>query len=570
MSLPQTIIIISLVLLILIVLIGIVVYNSRLRRKIEQLQSELLELNFAPIEDQITRLNAMSLSGESLSTFTTWRLVFEKVKKTKLPELTQQLTDAEADNGHYSIFSTRRLVNSVNKELTESKDDLVNTAAVFEQLLQSNRENETQLNTLLNRYQTMRKAVLSNSFKYGVALDQLEDKLTEMETDFDTVKNLSSQGDHVEAKRVLTRLNASLTTLDDILPVLERAEQELSDEFPAQLKEITTAYKDMLADKYNFPGTDILEEIKRLQEDLQKARNLQTNLDVGELQESNELVSNQIDGLYERLEREIKARKVVDKETDLLVKQFSQSELESTKLIKKLDHIDQSYQLTHGELPEANQLADEVKQMSADFTTDQERVAAGKAVFSNVQVDYERITKRLIAIQKRQQEISTDVDGLYEAERIAKGSLDNFAQEVSLIKRKIDRQALPGLPTNFVDFYQVVVNEIGELNTELERVRINLESISNKLILIQEDVNRLKSETAEITSSANLVELTVQYANKYIGDGRIKEAIAESMRQYQQEYTYKRALDTIATALEEVEPGAFNRIEHDYYAQNDK
>ncbi len=42
------------------------------------------------------------------------------------------------------------------------------------------------------------------------------------------------------------------------------------------------------------------------------------------------------------------------------------------------------------------------------------------------------------------------------------------------------------------------------------------------------------------------------------------------MRQYQQEYTYKRALDTIATALEEVEPGAFNRIEHDYYAQNDK
>lgn len=570
MSLPQTVTIIGLVLLILVVLIGVVVYNNRLRRRIEALQEGLLAIELEPVEDQITRLTAMSLSGESLSTFSTWRLVFDKIKKNKIPELNQQLSDAEADNGHYSIFSTRKLVNNVEHELADAKSDLTDTVAVFDQLLQSNHDNAEQLTTLLDEYQSLRKTVLSNSFKYGVALDQLEDKLTELETDFDTVKNLSSQGDHVEAKRVLTRINAALASLNEMLPILEKGEAELSQEFPDQIKEISSGYKQMLADQYNFPGSDILEELKKLQDDLKKARVQQTALEVNELKEMNELTAKRIDELYARLEQEIKARKVVEKEAELLQTQFNQAELDSANLIKKLDHIDQSYQLTHGELPEANELSAEVNQMRSDFELDQERIESGKAIFSNVQVDYRRIADRLVAIKNRQLEISTDVNGLYEAEKIAQGSLDSFAQEVSLIKRKIDRQKLPGLPINFIDFYQVVVNEIGELNTELQRVRINLESISNKLILVQEDINRLRNEASEIISSADLVEVTVQYANKYISEQSIKEAIVESMRQYQQEYTYKRALDTIATALEEVEPGAFNRIEHDYYAQNEK
>lgn len=570
MSLPQTVTIIGLVLLILVVLISVVVYNNRLRRRIEALQEGLLAIELEPVEDQITRLTAMSLSGESLSTFSTWRLVFDKIKKNKIPELNQQLNDAEADNGHYSIFSTRKLVNNVEHELADAKSDLTDTVAVFDQLLQSNHDNAEQLTTLLDEYQSLRKTVLSNSFKYGVALDQLEDKLTELETDFDTVKNLSSQGDHVEAKRVLTRINAALASLNEMLPILEKGEAELSQEFPDQIKEISSGYKQMLADQYNFPGSDILEELKKLQDDLKKARVQQTALEVNELKEMNELTAKRIDELYARLEQEIKARKVVEKEAELLQTQFNQAELDSANLIKKLDHIDQSYQLTHGELPEANELSAEVNQMRSDFELDQERIESGKAIFSNVQVDYRRIADRLVAIKNRQLEISTDVNGLYEAEKIAQGSLDSFAQEVSLIKRKIDRQKLPGLPINFIDFYQVVVNEIGELNTELQRVRINLESISNKLILVQEDINRLRNEASEIISSADLVEVTVQYANKYISEQSIKEAIVESMRQYQQEYTYKRALDTIATALEEVEPGAFNRIEHDYYAQNEK
>lgn len=38
------------------------------------------------------------------------------------------------------------------------------------------------------------------------------------------------------------------------------------------------------------------------------------------------------------------------------------------------------------------------------------------------------------------------------------------------------------------------------------------------------------------------------------------------MELYSQEFNYKDALDTIATALEKVEPGSYQRLENAYYS----
>ena len=114
--------------------------------------------------------------------------------------------------------------------------------------------------------------------------------------------------------------------------------------------------------------------------------------------------------------------------------------------------------------------------------------------------------------------------------------------------------------------YTLVVNEIGHVSDELSQVRINMEKISNELIQISDDVERLKREADDIINSANLVELTMQYSNKYADKDTIKQAQKKSMQLYD-EYNYKEALDTIATAIEKVEPGSYQRLENAYYSE---
>ncbi len=174
---------------------------------------------------------------------------------------------------------------------------------------------------------------------------------------------------------------------------------------------------------------------------------------------------------------------------------------------------------------------------------------------------------RLRQIDAEQKQMSQDVDGLYDSENVANDSIKHFKQEVSLVYRRLQRRKLPGNPDSFVQMYTLVVNEIGHVSEQLSEVRINMEKISNELIQISDDVERLKREADDIIDSANLVELTMQYSNKYSDRDAIQKAQDKAMKLYQRDYDYKNALDTIATALEKAEPGAYQRLENSYYSE---
>ncbi|MBS7552031.1 septation ring formation regulator EzrA, partial [Weissella confusa] len=94
-------------------------------------------------------------------------------------------------------------------------------------------------------------------------------------------------------------------------------------------------------------------------------------------------------------------------------------------------------------------------------------------------------------------------------------------------------------PESFIQMYTLVLNEVKHTDNELNQVRINMEKISSELIQIQEDIERLKKEADEILNSADLVELTMQYSNKYISNPEIKRARKEAYDLYQNKYEYK-------------------------------
>ena len=232
-------------------------------------------------------------------------------------------------------------------------------------------------------------------------------------------------------------------------------------------------------------------------------------------------------------------------------------------------HIDESYELTHGELAESRKLEQEVNDMNRQYTVDTQNIADGKGVYSEIKTSWLSMIERLREISDEQKRMS-HVDGLYDAENVANDSINRFKQEVSLVYRRLERKKLPGNPDTFIQMYTLVVNEIGHVAKELSEVRINMEKISSELIQIQEDIERLKKEADEILNSADLVELTMQYSNKYISNPEIKRARKEAYDLYQNKYEYKEALDVIATALEKVEPGSYQRIEKEYYSEQEE
>lgn len=566
MSSIQTIIIVAVVILIIVVVALMLMINRKQMREIEAVDAILDEIEKMHLEDDIARLNKMDLAGESLTTLNTWRKSYKEASTKKLPHVQKMINEAANQTATYKLLKARKNIKEAQKIVKPTLEDARNTKAVFTELLESNKENQIQYDALIAIYHDLRKNVLASSFEYGAAIDQIEDQLASMESDFEEAKNLSSQGDHVEAKRVLSKIRMSLSTLQGQLPKIKEGQHQLEVVFQEQLKELSDTYKKMISEKYYITKVDVLERIKSIRDEINTARKLLTEIDVKELAEKNKKISSEIDSLYGLLAKEYKARPFVEKNQSKMLSLIAHQQTASKKLVEKLQHIDESYELTHGELQKSKELEKEVNNMNRQFTVDTQNIADGKGVYSAIQDSWLQMLDRLREIDAEQVKMSTDVDGLYDSENVANDSIKRFKQEVSLVYRRLERRNLPGNPDSFVQMYTLVVNEIGHVSDELGKVRINMEKISSELIQISDDVERLKREADDIINSANLVELTMQYSNKYADQETIKQAQKTAMELYN-EYNYKQALDTIATALEKVEPGSYQRLENSYYSE---
>ena len=566
MSSIQTIIIVAVVILIIVVVALMLLINRKQLREVEVIDAALNEIEDMHLEDDIKRLNKMDLAGESLTTLNTWRKSYKEASTKKLPRVKKLVEEAANENATYKLFKARKKIKEAQQIIKPALEDARNTKAVFTELLESNKENQIQYDALIKVYRELRKDVLANSFEYGTAIDQIEDQLASMESDFEEAKNLSSQGDHVEAKRVLSKIRMSLAALQKQLPKIKDGYHQLEVVFQDQLKELSNVYKKMISEKYYITKVDVLSRIKDIHDQIDSARKLLAELKVDELANENKKISSEIDGLYDILAKEYKARPFVEKNQSKMLALISHQQTASKKLVEKLQHIDESYELTHGELEKSKELEKEVNNMNRQYTVDTQNIADGKGVYSATQDSWLEMLGRLREIDAEQIKMSTDVDGLYDSENVANDSIKHFKQEVSLVYRRLERRSLPGNPDSFIQMYTLVVNEIGHVSDELSQVRINMEKISNELIQISDDVERLKREADDIINSANLVELTMQYSNKYADKDTIKQAQKKSMQLYD-EYNYKEALDTIATAIEKVEPGSYQRLENAYYSE---
>lgn len=566
MSSIQTINIVAVVILIIVVVASMLLINRKQLQEVEVIDAALNEIEEMHLEEDIKRLNKMDLAGESLTTLNTWRKSYKEASTKKLPRVQKLVEEAANENATYKLFKARKKIKEAQQIIKPALEDARNTKAVFTELLESNKENQIQYDALIKVYRELRKDVLANSFEYGAAIDQIEDQLASMESDFEEAKNLSSQGDHVEAKRVLSKIRMSLAALQKQLPKIKEGYHQFEVVFQDQLKELSNVYKKMISEKYYITKVDVLSRIKDVHDQIDSARKLLSELKVDELANENKKISSEIDGLYDVLAKEYKARPFVEKNQSKMLALISHQQTASKKLVEKLQHIDESYELTHGELEKSKELEKEVNNMNRQYTVDTQNIADGKGVYSAIQDSWLEMLDRLREIDAEQVKMSTDVDGLYDSENVANDSIKHFRQEVSLVYRRLERRSLPGNPDSFIQMYTLVVNEIGHVSDELSQVRINMEKISNELIQISDDVERLKREADDIINSANLVELTMQYSNKYADKDSIKQAQKKAMQLYD-EYNYKEALDTIATAIEKAEPGSYQRLENAYYSE---
>lgn len=513
---------------------------------------------------------SLSLTGESLTQFQRLQADYKEVNDHRFKEIDELADDIRHDVRGVNFIKVRQEVSQLKERVAATEKIVNHTRDALSELQKIDQQHRQAVSKLEKKYQNLRKKLLSENFKFGASIDQLEEQLSSLEDEFDRFSTLTSAGDHAKAQDVLVELEANTNELEKTIKIIPDLYQDLDVHYPEQLQELQAGYTQLNNQGYQFSDADIATEIANVDKQRTETLDKLGQLQVDAVKKANDNIQRQIDHLYAVMQKEIDARPVVKQLMTEISKFITHAQNQNHELLIELDRLSQNYSLDHGELETARGLSEQIKQIEKSYQNDLNAVHKHVAVDSQVLEQEQNAQNTLTQIEKQQTQINDDVSGLQDDERRAKKTLLRFASEIHVIKRQVESLNLPGLPKTYLDYFFVVSDEIKKLDTDINRIKINMEEITKQLLIVQSDLETLQEKTNDLKDSARLAERLLQYANRFREQhSEVDAAVKKAQSLFNDSYDYAASLETIATVLDKVEPGSYKKLEDGYYKQSE-
>ncbi|WP_276859407.1 septation ring formation regulator EzrA [Limosilactobacillus ingluviei] len=551
------------------VIIGLFVYQRQTLKRLADLEQRLAALKLSQIDTRLGPDKVKALMGESLKSFTELRERFDQKLQPAVKKAKEQTAVLSNEAKTTALFKINGAVKDLAAQVQKVEAEYQRINQALDQLDAAVKDQTAALIKLRKTYNDYGRKLDEEAFAYGESKAALHDRLVSLEEKFERFATIANQGDHEAAQEILDDLKAETAVFADLLDTVPQLYKPLYTTYPDQLSELANGYQQLKQEHYNFSEADLLIKIQDLAEEQKFALEKLATLEIAPVKAANEHLAPAIDHLYEVMQKELDARPQVAQLLTPTLDHLAHAEQQNRQLLNELDKLSLSYTLNHNEMADARGLNEQLRQLRAELTEAQQAVDAQTAVDSQVLKQLQAAEEELAAIEKQQTEINHGVAGLQEDEQRAQKALQRFAVTLKTTKRRVESLNLPGIPQAYLDYFFVVAGELKKLSQAMDRPQIDMEEITKQLLMVQEDLQTLQEKTDELRDSAELTERMIQYAHRLSVDHEsIEAAIQKAQTQFDQ-YEYTASLETIGTAIEEAEPGAFKRLEQSYFDEVD-
>lgn len=562
---------------ILFIFVGIIIFAAVLyavafllkRRnedRLDKLETRKIALFDLPVIEEVDEVKRMHLVGQSQNTFREWNQKWAELSTGSFADLESRIFEVESLNETFRFLKVKNAIQEAYDKMDEMEIEVENIRGGLKELRESEERNSLAVQEALDAYEEVSLTVKNEASSFGPALKELQKQIQNVETEFTQFVALNTAGDPMEARTVLEQAEEKTYAIQEITKKLPPLFEELSKVFPEQIKEVEEGYDKLVKDHFNFEDDTIKTDIQKVNNRLTATLSDLEKCEVSAVESSNVEIAAAIDRLYDAMEKEIQAREYVMENQKNIAEYITHAYKNNRQLMIELDHTSQSYALNHNELGQARGFQAHIEELQRANQAIEEKLKAKAAVFSQIEASIKEIYAVLDDIENQQVEIDSSLQELRKGEKIAQKKVDDFEFKLRTLKRYVEKQRLPGIPADYLEFFFVATDRVEELAKELNKIRIDVEQINKLVDLCEEDLELLELKTNELVDSAALTEQMLQYANRFRHThGNVKQSIDRTLELFGREYRYQDALDEIGTALEQTEPGAFKRIESFYY-----
>lgn len=537
------------------------ILRKRIYDTVDRLESWKMDIMNRNVGTELAKVKSLNLSGETQDRFESWKENWEEILSGKLPDIEEHLFDAEESADRYRITTARKSLDSAEETLRNVEREIEEMFRELESLLESEEKSRKEVQEMMPLFKGLRKNLIQNRYQFGRAAGYFEAELDELDSAFRSYHDLTESGNYFEAQGTVVNLKERLEDLKERLEEFPSLYKQCRQSLPGQIEELQAGIASMKEDGYRIEQLDFEKELTHYKE---KLAGCVEAMEHGETKEPAELVTEtegRIKEMYQRLEEEAMARNYVEKYLPGYEASFVKVLKEFEETRAEVSHLQEAYYFEEQELDEYESLEKSLISLQESFNKMIENLQKKTITHTEIKGLIEQNTEDLHRLQAKEKEFRDQMRQLRKEELDAKEKLEAMNINLSQKKRLLKKSNIPGVPSYIWSLVDEVGKKIDNVVIHLEKSPLDMAEIQHATEEAEKSTNQLTEQVEFMLEQARLVELVIQYANRYRSkDSGLAAKLTEAENLFRQS-KYEEALEQAASALQQVDPDALRRLE---------
>ncbi|MBA2173321.1 septation ring formation regulator EzrA [Halobacillus locisalis] len=550
----------GILLLIVLFIVGLI-WRKRVYDEVDRLESWKMDIMNRRVTDELSKVKSLNLSGETQEKFEAWRNRWDQILTKELPELEEDLFDAEEAADKYQWNRVKKVIAHTEGKLEGIEQNIKAMFDELEVLLNSEESSRLEMESIQPELKELSKTLIQSRHQFSRAVHVYERRVAELQAQLSDYEQLTDQGDYLEANELAQRTREEVVKLKTDVERFPLFYKKANSELPDQLKELTSGLEEMEQEGYRVSQFEFLPEIHNFERSLSTMVAKLEQGDQEDVEKELTEMENRVQEMYQLLEKEAIAHNYVEKQYGPLKSQLDELDYVLELTEKEIEEIQYTYQLDEKDIETYRSLKTLYNQLKKRLSLVYDKRQDGQTSFVELREELERTQEQMKELKEKQKFFSENVQAVRKDEREAIDKLSSMEQLLLDTHRRLKRSNLPGIPHSLYEDMKEASDRIDDVFQCLDQQPLDMATVSRKLEESVELTEKLHERADQTMETAEFAERVIQYANRYRSQHPLLAAkLLEAEAEFRS-YRYDSALKLAGNALNEVDPKAFSRIE---------
>jgi septation ring formation regulator len=560
---------IALYLVSLIIIIGVLnMINKYVRNKYKKEITELEhDKNTVISETILTELNkveALAKNDDLKEKYNGWQKKFKEIKEKDMPNITDEINDIDElyANKEYDKLKVVLLNAELDLNALKTKADFL-LSEIKEITLSEERNRET-ITKLKADYREIVTTYHDDEAAYEIIKKPIELQFENVDKLFQAFETAMEQNAYTEVGKIVKAIDDIIANLSVVIKETKPIVTLGKNLIPKRIEEIMQLEKKMTSEGYNLEYLNINynkdEAEKKIQDVFQRLNVLNLEDSLFELR----TIYDYFDSLFSDFDKEKLARKTFEDYTRSILLKSSRLEKINNELLKKIDDIKYSYDLTDDDINVIYEIKDEVSDIRASYDRMIDAHRNNVMPYSRLEKEMELINKKLLTTEEKLNVALKTLGSLKEDENRAREQLCEIKQILVDTKEKARSYKLPIIPKNYYVELSEAMEAINNMSNELDQRPISIKTLNTRVDTARDLALKVYNTINETVKTAKMAETAIVYGNRYrVLNKDVDFGLTKAENAFYRG-NFKSSLENAISAINIVEPGIHTRLLEEY------